>query len=711
MCKQFLAIGFTLLLMSLATYADEMVYQIKMSGRAVGYTRYELVDEGESVMIQTTVRFTLGQGEFDQEIKLIADTRLNAQTLLPVAYHLSTYINGFTQSTIDTQFEENVAKQEILAGGQTFDNEIELPTPTYIADSNFRVDHYNVVLGQYDFKQAGAQSFHTLTPLETPQSPAAVPLTLTWKGGEQITVGNTTYQTDWLEASINGTAMEFWYDREAGRIVKWTIPSQESEVLLADDSLLPTTAAVEDLATVLRRAKELPRIQVDQDLGNLSDLVSLQAHLDLHVVTSGQPPIDLPHQKFDGEMSREGETVRINGVVTVMAIESPKAKATRLPIHPGDFADPFIQPESEIESEHPEIGAKAKEITASAQTAYEATKAVVDWVTTEIRYDSTSVSAHRCLSTQAGDAVSRSRLVVALLRALNIPARIIGGLVYSNNREFVQHHWVEVYIGADAGWMPVDALTGETETFSAGHISLWRGVGSCATELSEMAIRIFDFQSAAIAWQDLVPLQVGEQNRYRFIHDGQPIGDCTSHVKDILTYHGIKCYEIDATLNLDSDRIGQIDAQAKLYLTLDGKPMFYQLSKNDESWEYLREGKTFSYTHASGRMGEAIPHMGIDRDAYFIGDNMFWQWDLMFRKQELFTGMHREISAFNPQSRMPYRIQMVVEGVEEIEFDGQKFQCFRVKVDGGLFWISSVGRFIRYENPGRKLVVELAVQE
>jgi len=103
--------------------------------------------------------------------------------------------------------------------------------------------------------------------------------------------------------------------------------------------------------------------------------------------------------------------------------------------------------------------------------------------------------------------------------------------------------------------------------------------------------------------------------------------------------------------------------------------------------------------------------MWLDRDAYFIGNNMFWQWDLMFRKLELFTGMRRDISAFNPQSGVPDRFQIFVEDVDQIDLKGQQFHCFRVNVDGQFFWISSVGRLIRYKHPERKLVVELAVQD
>ncbi|MFB3042193.1 MAG: transglutaminase family protein, partial [Candidatus Poribacteria bacterium] len=428
MLKQSITIFLTLLLVVFTTYADEMSYEIRMFGRAVGYTHYQLEHRDADIEVQTTVLFNLGQGDLDQEIKLVGNTRLNAQTFLPIEYHLSTYINGFTQSTIDTQFENHIATQVIAAGGHHFNNQIELPKPTYIADNNFRVDHYNIVLGQYDFEKRGTQFFYILVPLAVPQLPEAVELALTWVEQDQINIGNTVYQTDRFEAQTGGTKMEFWYAQESKQIVKWTIPSQETVVILSDSSMLSQAIMSEDHSAILRRT-DLPRIVIERDMGNASDLASLQAHLDLNVVASGKPPIDLSHQVFDGEMSRDGEHVHINGEVTVRLIKYAADKSMPLPIAGIDFPEPYLQPTPQIESDHPEIQAKAEGITASAQTAYEATKAIIEQTSREIRYNATTVSAHKCLSTKVGDALSNSRLSIALLRSLKIPARLLGGLL------------------------------------------------------------------------------------------------------------------------------------------------------------------------------------------------------------------------------------------------------------------------------------------
>ena len=684
-----------LILLSLAANADQVYYQIKMSGNPVGYISYEVKSGEDELAMQTTVLFNIGQSELNQKVRLEADTRLSSQTQLPIEYHLSTYINGFTQSTVETTFENETAIQQIVAGGQNFDNEISLPAPTYLVDDNFRIDHYNVLLGQFDFRKRGTQSFNILTPLAVPRQPKAVELRLTWAGGEKLTVGENTYQTEWLQAHNGGLAMDFWYDRQSRRIVKWDLPSQKTEILLADDSVLPRQDVIENRLAALRQNPDLPRLTVSQELGTAADLIALQMRLDIRIAASGTLAFDVPNQWFEGKTDQSAGISHLIGVLNIKS-------------HQRSDQAPQPRPKRDIPADESlgGIAAKAEEIVADARTSYDAAKAIINWVTKEISYHPKMVSAHECLTYRSGDARSRSRLAVALLHALGFPANVLGGLLYTNNGVFVQHHWVEVHLGSDDGWMAMDPLTGETEEVGAAHVALWRGNGRLATELGEMELELLDFQSAMITWQDLIPLQVGERNQYSFERDGQPIGKSVFRVERIFTYHGIQCYEIEGALSLDDDIFGQIHAQSSLYLTLNGKALYYQteISINGEkkSYEYTREGTRLRFRKGGERF-----KMWVEKIPYFIGDYSYWGWDLLFRQQELSTEAQWEISLINPQDAALRSLHVVVEDSEYIVVDGQELSCFRLNVDGQLFWVSSVGRFIRYHDPERMLVVEL----
>ena len=320
-----------LLFLALSANADQVYYQIKMSGNSVGYISYEMTTTEDDLSMQTTVLFNIGQTELNQKIKLVADTRLNAQTRLPIEYHLSTYINGFTQSTVETTFEGDTATQRIVAGGQNFDNEISLPEPTYLVDDNFRIDHYNVLLRQFDFRKRGTQSFHILTPLAVPRQPKAVELHLTWAGGEKLTVGESVYQTDWLQSQHSGMEMDFWFDKQSRRIVKWDIPSQRTEIILADDSVLPRQDAIENRLAALRQDSDLPRLNVNRELGAAADLIALQMRLDLQVTVSGELALDVPNQWFEGKVNRAAETVHLSGVLNVKSHQRPDRAPNPMP--------------------------------------------------------------------------------------------------------------------------------------------------------------------------------------------------------------------------------------------------------------------------------------------------------------------------------------------------------------------------------------------
>ena len=679
--------------LSLSVHADRVYYQIRMSGNPVGYISYEERSDADDLTMQTTVLFNIGQSELNQKVKFVADTRLNSQTRLPIEYQLSTYINGFTQSTVETTFEGDTATQRIVAGGQNFDNELSLPAPTYLVDDNFRIDHYNILLGQFDFRKRGTQSFNILTPLAIPRQPKTVELRLTWTGGEKLTVGEETYQTDWLQGYNSGLAMDFWYDRQTRRIVKWDIPSQSTEIVLADDSVLPRQDAIENRLAALRQDADLPRLSVNRELGAAADLITLQMHLDLQVSVSGELGLDVSNQWFEGKVHPSTETAHIAGVLNVKSYKLPERASNQRPIQDSP-ADEFPG----------EIEVKAKEIAAGTDTRYDAVKAVVHWVTGEISHIPTMVSVDECLSNRSGNALSRSRLAVELIRSLGVPANVLGGLLYTNNGVFVQHHWIEVNLGGNEEWMAMDSLTGETEGVSAAHVALWRGDGRLATKPGKM--EVLDFQSAMITWQDLIPLQVGERNQYSFARDGQAIGKSASRVERIITYDGIQCYEIEAALTLDDDVLGQIDAQSSLYLTLNGKALFYQseMEVNGEkmSYEYTREGARLRF----GMDGKRFK-MWVEKTPHFIGDLSFWGWDLIFRQQELSTELQWEVNLLNPRDATLRSSQIIVEDAEDIIVAGKKLSCFRLNVDGQIFWVSSVGRLIRYHDPESKLVVEL----
>jgi len=67
----------------------------------------------------------------------------------------------------------------------------------------------------------------------------------------------------------------------------------------------------------------------------------------------------------------------------------------------------------------------------------------------------------------------KSRLFAALARRLNIPARLVGGLILKAGSKRVTHQWVEVYVGGH--WVPFDTINDRMAEIPANYLTLYTG--------------------------------------------------------------------------------------------------------------------------------------------------------------------------------------------------------------------------------------------
>jgi hypothetical protein len=123
------------------------------------------------------------------------------------------------------------------------------------------------------------------------------------------------------------------------------------------------------------------------------------------------------------------------------------------PPRPGQF----LQPETSIECDHPEITEQARRWTAGLIRAEDQAVALFRHVVGEIANEptvaATSDSARECLAAGSGDCRAKSRLLAALLRNRGIPARLVSGLALGRGREQTGHVWVEAWIRDH--WLPM----------------------------------------------------------------------------------------------------------------------------------------------------------------------------------------------------------------------------------------------------------------
>ncbi len=135
----------------------------------------------------------------------------------------------------------------------------------------------------------------------------------------------------------------------------------------------------------------------------------------------------------------------------------------------------FLRSDAFVQSEHPEIQAKAREIVDEEQDPWQRALLLHDWVFTYLEKEAVmSVpSALEVLAQRRGDCNEHTVLFAALARALDLPTRIAIGLVWSDELDgFYYHAWPEVHLGA--GWVWMDP-TLDQPIADATHIKLLNG--------------------------------------------------------------------------------------------------------------------------------------------------------------------------------------------------------------------------------------------
>lgn len=133
------------------------------------------------------------------------------------------------------------------------------------------------------------------------------------------------------------------------------------------------------------------------------------------------------------------------------------------PVEPGAW----LQAERHTECDDPAIVALAAELRQGHPPAHPqgdaraSVQAIYDWVRTHLNYAGylpNDLGAAHALRERSGDCTEYAYLVVALCRAMGLPARALGGFVVEQDdapASVAYHNWAEVHV--DGAWRLVDA--------------------------------------------------------------------------------------------------------------------------------------------------------------------------------------------------------------------------------------------------------------
>jgi len=434
-------------------------YSLEMSGIICGYfeTTKALMNENEKewlhvndeVVMKLTV---LGEGV---DINIQNEYKVDPETEI-YFYCSRNYNNGSVELISTTEVKDGIAyftsNQEIET------KEFDL-SDDVLLESTYEVNHLieDFIIGNE--KEKTYKVFDNFRGQIVEKS-------YNFVQEEEIELNGTSYSTVLLKEVDHsiGTQINYWIDVPTHDVIKFTYSGRT--ICKSDASVKKKiqTADFDDVIfakvdKVIPNVPEITYMKVEAKIKSDGSWITLES-------------LNFPGQKFTG-------TVKDNLVEGIFEIEPIHYDGINAPAFPFDYAiadslQKYLEPESLIESNHPEIIQAAKEITREAIDSWEAVISLSKWVSENIQGAIPGgTSAINTYNTRLGECVSHSRLLAAFCRSVGIPARLSIGCMYTTyyHGSFGQHAWTEVFMG-DVGWVAVDATANEIDFVDAGHIRL-----------------------------------------------------------------------------------------------------------------------------------------------------------------------------------------------------------------------------------------------
>lgn len=133
-----------------------------------------------------------------------------------------------------------------------------------------------------------------------------------------------------------------------------------------------------------------------------------------------------------------------------------------------------LLPSGTVQSRDPMIRKLALSISPREASPIDKIQAVLGWIDRNIRKEAVDTfSALDVLDARRAECQGHAYLYTALMRALDVPTRVVNGLVYSSEYQgFLYHTWAESLV--DSRWRAVDPTFNQNPA-DATHIALVRG--------------------------------------------------------------------------------------------------------------------------------------------------------------------------------------------------------------------------------------------
>ncbi len=135
---------------------------------------------------------------------------------------------------------------------------------------------------------------------------------------------------------------------------------------------------------------------------------------------------------------------------------------------------PYLAAEEGVQKDDPQIEAALRTIMPTEKpTILEAVTGIHRYLQDKLANRDFSGYTDALTALKLGEAScnGKSRLFVAMARKLNIPARLVGGLIMQQGSKRTTHQWVEVYINGH--WVPFDTINDHFAEIPANFLTLY----------------------------------------------------------------------------------------------------------------------------------------------------------------------------------------------------------------------------------------------
>lgn len=465
-CRLGLALGTSLLLCGLPSFALTEWYLLKTGGETIGQVRIEqyLRKKGGHITHVTEVSHVnrIQREDSPFEIRLTGQFEENPTNGKPLKFHYQYQLNRENWADASGELQDNHLSLTMGQGEQAIKQQANISKHAFLFPDG------PAMRQAYRKHQKPGEHFRFQT-MHFGLAPQLVDTQVTLLGLDELQLADGSLKKVRkfeLQNPQNPDSKTYEWRDETGKLYKAQMPQNGLELVYASPQELKLSPAPATEA-LTKGIAVLPSI--------LDPAHAERAVYDIYLKQSN----NLKSLAIPESETQTVQTLADRIRVTVSK-QRPITNNALLPLSVGLNLQEYLKNSLYIERDAAEVQQAATSIIGNERRASVAIQKLRDWVHENIvnkNYETGFASAKTTLLNRSGDCTEHAVLLAALARAAGIPSRVAAGLLYNakpgGGGRFVYHMWTEVWLGqGGAGaWIPLDA-TQKSDLVGATHIKL-----------------------------------------------------------------------------------------------------------------------------------------------------------------------------------------------------------------------------------------------